>query len=217
MDYIYTAADVGREQLAHHGIKGQHWGVRNYQNNDGSLTTLGRQHYGIGNARDRLAKRAKFGVALAKAKGEHYMVQAKKSIDRKTNPYDQSSTIEKYQSQKQQAAQQYSLQKQKEYQAKKYLETKKLEMSQIAYRDSLARHRQRIEAGNRYIRNMADYDYIMSDPTHQNHQSVKATLSNRAIAAKTFGREGADGLLSRQISYTDVNRYKQYREGRKYY
>lgn len=28
--------------LAHHGIKGQKWGVRRYQNKDGSLTAEGR-------------------------------------------------------------------------------------------------------------------------------------------------------------------------------
>ena len=32
--------------LAHHGIKGQRWGVRRYQNSNGTLTALGRQHYG---------------------------------------------------------------------------------------------------------------------------------------------------------------------------
>lgn len=31
--------------LAHHGIKGQKWGVRRYQNPDGSLTPEGRQRY----------------------------------------------------------------------------------------------------------------------------------------------------------------------------
>ena len=39
------------DYLAHHGTKGQRWGRRRYQNEDGSLTTLGRAHYGYGNGR----------------------------------------------------------------------------------------------------------------------------------------------------------------------
>ena len=37
--------------IAHHGVKGQKWGERQYQNADGSLTPAGRIHYGVGNAR----------------------------------------------------------------------------------------------------------------------------------------------------------------------
>ena len=33
--------------LAHHGIKGQRWGVRRYQNEDGSLTPAGRKKYDV--------------------------------------------------------------------------------------------------------------------------------------------------------------------------
>lgn len=33
------------DSLAHHGIKGQKWGVRRYQNADGSLTDEGRKRY----------------------------------------------------------------------------------------------------------------------------------------------------------------------------
>lgn len=33
--------------LAHHGVKGQKWGVRRFQNKDGTLTKEGRSRYGI--------------------------------------------------------------------------------------------------------------------------------------------------------------------------
>lgn len=33
------------DELVHHGIKGQKWGVRRFQNKDGSLTAVGRQRY----------------------------------------------------------------------------------------------------------------------------------------------------------------------------
>lgn len=33
-------------ELYHHGIKGQKWGIRRFQNKDGSLTAAGRKRYG---------------------------------------------------------------------------------------------------------------------------------------------------------------------------
>ena len=36
---------VESTELYHHGIKGQKWGVRRYQNPDGSLTAAGQRHY----------------------------------------------------------------------------------------------------------------------------------------------------------------------------
>jgi len=35
-------------ELYHHGIKGQKWGVRRFQNEDGSLTSKGKSRYGKG-------------------------------------------------------------------------------------------------------------------------------------------------------------------------
>lgn len=35
-------------EIYHHGIKGQRWGIRRYQNSDGSLTSAGRSHYDLG-------------------------------------------------------------------------------------------------------------------------------------------------------------------------
>ena len=39
--------------LEHHGVKGMHWGVRRYQNSDGSLTSEGKAHYKTGEPRKK--------------------------------------------------------------------------------------------------------------------------------------------------------------------
>ena len=41
MYYVYS------DELMHHGIKGQKWGIRKYQNEDGSLTPEGMRRYGV--------------------------------------------------------------------------------------------------------------------------------------------------------------------------
>lgn len=45
----YVGLMIANENfLCHHGVKGQRWGRRQYQHKDGSLTTLGREHYSVG-------------------------------------------------------------------------------------------------------------------------------------------------------------------------
>ena len=46
--YIGSITSPYRRELWHYGVPNQKWGVRNYQNLDGSLTQAGRAHYGIG-------------------------------------------------------------------------------------------------------------------------------------------------------------------------
>lgn len=38
--------EITYDEIKHHGIKGQKWGVRKYQNKDGSLTDAGKKRYG---------------------------------------------------------------------------------------------------------------------------------------------------------------------------
>ncbi len=37
---------MNKTYLVHHGIKGQRWGVRRFQDSNGTLTTLGKKRYG---------------------------------------------------------------------------------------------------------------------------------------------------------------------------
>lgn len=55
-EYQADEPSFDADTLAHHGIKGQKWGVRRFQNTDGSLTAAGKQRYGTGNQMGKIGK-----------------------------------------------------------------------------------------------------------------------------------------------------------------
>lgn len=62
---------MGEYYLAHHGIKGQRWGVRRFQDESGYLTPAGRARYGVGPAE-----------AKARAKADKHIAKIEKSKTR---------------------------------------------------------------------------------------------------------------------------------------
>lgn len=61
--------------LRHHGIKGQKWGVRRYQKADGTLTPLGKLRYGDANDYEEMGKQV--------AKADSFIKTAKKYQEEK--------------------------------------------------------------------------------------------------------------------------------------
>ena len=68
--------------LIHHGTKGQKWGERRYQYEDGSLTPEGRRHYGIGPARNLAEKIDNFRKKRFEAKVERAVLKRKEAEEK---------------------------------------------------------------------------------------------------------------------------------------
>ena len=69
--------------MQHHGIKGQKWGVRRFQNTDGSLTTAGKQRASEAKKRTDSKNRGTLTNAQLKAKIER--LQMEKQLRELTN------------------------------------------------------------------------------------------------------------------------------------
>ena len=76
-NYILTSdgSFISDEELYHYGIKGMRWGIRRYQNPDGSLTPAGRK---------RLEKA---DIKWAKKKTDKITAQAKKASQKELDAY----------------------------------------------------------------------------------------------------------------------------------
>lgn len=98
-------------ELYHHGVKGQKWGVRRYQNVDGSLTSAGTKRYyknAIKNASDTISKKAlkneykqyKFARSSAESWRKQYEREEKNNLkiaNKQINKLDKiNSKVSKY-------------------------------------------------------------------------------------------------------------------------
>lgn len=78
----YGIVDLASPYLMHHGVKGQKWYHRRYQNDDGSLTALGYIHYGIGKGRKEAGAKDLVDAYRTKRKEERAVKKAERAAAR---------------------------------------------------------------------------------------------------------------------------------------
>lgn len=74
-----------QNELTHHGIKGQKWGVRRFQNKDGSLTKAGMIRYNDKNVRESVTIDGQTFNVTGKNKKKYADDLAKKSKSLRSN------------------------------------------------------------------------------------------------------------------------------------
>lgn len=87
------------EELYHHGIRGQKWGVRRFQNADGTLTNLGRKRYvktmGSERQQKRDTKDAKKILGSDAIYAQSNSAQQSRRIDKLNNKISKNQYLEK--------------------------------------------------------------------------------------------------------------------------
>lgn len=86
MNNTFYASNDYRVYLAHHGVKGQKWGVRRYQNADGSYTSAGKSRYGVGDGQQ--SSGAKKGFWQKRKENFRNMVKYKRMKNEASEKYN---------------------------------------------------------------------------------------------------------------------------------
>lgn len=120
---------MNEEFLMHHGIKGMRWGVRRFQNKDGSLTPAGKKRYDVDIA----------GAERNLAKAKQAEKQAKRDYNRASLSYNYNATYK--------AAKKYTDSLMKTDWAKQDLRSEQIKQQLNAEQKAKSNRRQKLEQG----------------------------------------------------------------------
>ena len=176
---------IGQE-LYHHGIKGQKWGVRRYQNSDGSLTASGRKRYGRG---DRYSEELRGNLAKHQTKSEARTVKISDKTKNKLAKHEKSSEKKRLKIEK-------KADKQLSKESTKQLRYRQLE-GQLSMAEKISASQSRVKkflqggtAGNMFV---AGY---MSGKGMTQKQAERANIGRQVATGLTMGAFGAVAIGS---------------------
>lgn len=159
--------------LYHHGIKGQKWGLRRWQNEDGSLTDAGRKHYGYGVLGSYRLRNAERNSNYDQYKYDRKMAK-KRYKDAKRASYERTSRFEE--------------QLEKKYKKGDRLSDDDL-LKQQEYYDKEEAQRAKAKAQYKLEKKQAKTEYYRRDK-----ESAEKAISNTSY--KNIGAMAAAGVAS---------------------
>ena len=157
MDKELTAVDLYNDYCSQSGILGMKWGRRRYQNPDGSLTPLGRQHYGYGTEKSSLSKNG------LKRRNKTAAVKKSARAEKKQKKADEKAAAKEAKKK----ANEIKYRNQKEY-------------VKTLSDDQLKKINSRDQAEQTYLKNHPQQYTPMQKATHYLGNQVKKSVSNNA-------------------------------------
>lgn len=203
---MYTNRELGYElYLAHHGVKGMKWGVRRYQNPDGSLTAKGKKRY-----YDKDGKLSKKGQKFNKDNEDNLnrLVDTASKNIKNDDKYKQYVQLEAKNRDHYLKNRDDWFQQKGKYKGKDYYQFK-----DISYKDWMS-----TKDGKEQQRLKKEIDKLITDGTGQlksfNGKTSYQQLKNGSIETIKIGEAAASRLINKiaMDAYKDAGAYTTYKE-----
>ena len=214
MNYII----VSNGELYHHGVVGMHWGVRRYQNADGSLKAAGRKRYTEGGTdsaktskggkkqltdEERAARNAKIKKA-AIAVGVTALVAAGTYAAVKYNNKTMAEAKQIMSDAHKKKMDEYLEQADKKFQQQQFAASMHRQFDRVHQGDT--------EAGKAWARAEGEYRTKLNNVLKE--KNVYNNAARRHMADKAVQRQAQKEIIKRDLKDTKAKVYSKYREAK---